>query len=116
MMSRLKNILSNTGLLPLVRRIEYCKNNVRLLLAEAVYRAPNPWFKFRQIMSPPSDEIVKAGKELKREGIVTMWGYIHGQQLQETMRTFSSFIDSVEKSPSGPMKLSPYGGPFAPAG
>lgn len=99
------------------------RQNCAHLGREFVYRLLNPLivaYRMRQFMklqqSLSQDEKLKrARKELHREGIVVLDGYLSQEQLREIQADFERFIQKVEASEPGPMKMTPDGGALHPS-
>lgn len=106
----LKFFLEKVGLLGLAKKSSYVINNMLHILREMVYRAPNLAVIIRQYIFPPSDEMMKAIKEFKREGIVVLENFLSNKRLEEIRRDFENFVKAAEAAPPGPVKLTPDGG------
>lgn len=120
-----KQLLRSAGLLePLnrVRVVDWKKNSeliraqarsIRHIVDEYFYRLPNPALAMKLAASTPC-QMRPVVDELKRDGIVTLSGYVTGERLKHMRAAFDSMIRRIEAAPLSPEKLTPFGGRLHP--
>ena len=104
-----KRVLQSVRLLEPLKAGIYGVKNCTHLSREFLYRLPNPIMKLQQSLFQ-DDKLKRAREELHREGIVVLDSYLSQEPLREIQADFERFIQKVEASEPGPMKMTPYGG------
>lgn len=106
-----KQTLKSIGLYEPLKASIYGAKNAVHLYREFIYRLPNPLVKLRHVFTE-DDRLKRARRELRREGIISL---VLDSYLSEVKADFVHFIERVEATEPGPMKMSPDGGGLHPS-
>lgn len=109
-----KQILKSTGFLEPLKAVIYCFRNYTHLSKEFIYRLPNPAVKIRHARAQ-DEKLKRARADFQRDGIVVLDSYLSEQRLLELRVDFERFVQEVEASKPGPMKMTPNGGVLHPS-